>query len=279
MGITQPIIKCRSGANTTNTIVEVQINTNYDVSNEIWYKTDEDFKLNEWQNTLDINTDDGSISGAGRQATDITSFSENAEITFKEDYASSLLRRLHEETLQGDQHFMDLLQGGINIRFTTMLGLGQWTRKTYNCCSISDFNKPFEQLSNADSEVTFKLVLNYEPQCDNVGVGVDLPNSIKQVSVTETINIVDADISVTLDNVIDEDNLIVQTNPVGNEWNVTIYDSNGQIVNSLNGASNMPFAFTGLITGTYTAVVSYCYLVDNSNNYYSSVASKIFMVG
>lgn len=257
------------------TKLEYQFNKQTDVDKSIWYIDNEDFKANEWQKTTTVNTDDGTLSGGMRQSATLTSYVQTVENTIKEEYASTFLKRLHAESSVSDAHFRDLLSHGLNVRITTTFGDGSFVRETHTCCTITDFNEPFKQLSNADSEVTLNTQLNFEPTIVNVGVGLTLPVNIQPVSLTMSATATGTDVNVTLTNITDPSDLIEPTNPTGSEWKVALFNAiTGELVGELENAGTDPFAFADVPAGEYMAIAYYSYAKEGSTVFYNAAKAQ-----
>lgn len=267
----EPFLNCASASGAV-TKLEYQFNKQSDIDNNIWYKDEDDFKASEWQKTTSISTSDGTLSGASRQATTVDSFTQAIENTIKEEYASAFLKRLFVESSAGDKHFRDLLDHGLNARITTLFGDGTFIRETNKCMTITDYNEPFKQLSNGDSEVTLNTQLNWEPTVENVGVGFNMPNGIEDVSVTIAATVAESDVTVNLSNIQDPSSLIVPTEPAGKEWKVALFnETTGELVGELTNDGTEAYAFTAVPSGKYIAAAYYSIMVDGTTVYYNAV--------
>lgn len=266
----EPFLNCATASGAV-TKLEYQFNKQSDIDKNIWYKDEDDFKASEWQKTTSVSTTDGSLSGASRQATTVESFTQAIENTVKEEYASAFLKRLFVESSAGDKHFRDLLNHGLNARITTTFGDGTFIRETHQCMTITDYNEPFKQLSNGDSEVTLNTQLNWEPKVDNVGVGYEMPNGVTDVSLTMTPIVSESDITINLSDIQDPSTLIVPTVPEGKEWKVALFnETTGELVGELTNDGTLAFVFTAVPEGKYIAAAYYSIMVDGATVYYNA---------
>lgn len=270
---------CMTGAS-AKTELEYQFNKDTDIEKNIWYSANVDFKATDWQKTTEVSTEDGTISGASRESLTVASFNQNIENTITEDSASAFLQRLHLEASAGDAHFRDLLSYGLNIRITTHFGDGSFVRETYMCTTITDIQEPFKQLMNSESEVTLNSRLNFEPDIENVGVGIEYPADVFPISVSTDVTGGGEDpvvVTVNTDRKTDISGLLDTNVDQSEQFKIVGYLVNEGYTGSTEGTAGgneydaetreLTATFTGV--GTLYVVVFYAYAQDANKIYYT----------
>lgn len=278
MQLTEKFLECAGGQTSARTTLEYQFNKKTDIERNRWYKDNDDYKTTDWQKTTSVNTEDGTLSGASRESLTVSGFNQNIENTISEDSASSFLRRLHLEAAAGDYHFRDLLSRGLNIRIRTTFGDGSFIQETHMCTTITDFNEPFKQLMNSESEITLNSRLNNEPEIINAGVGIEYPSTVTPLSVNTTVTGGDTEpikIVVNAGEVVDPHYLLDSQVPLESQFNIAIFTEDGYQYDRPVTYDEGEQTFTAEVlegNGKFIIVVYYAYASEGNTVFYTATS-------
>lgn len=258
---------CRVGAAVQN-ILEFQINRDYDYDNNIWYLIDVDYQASDWKITNDISNDDDQKGGSPRMGAKNESFTEKLECTIKDAVDSTYLQEVFHVLTSGDQIKQEFIDHGINVRHTRYLDNGKKVQRTWECCIFTDLDEVLSQLESGDAENAHNLIFNNEPTIIKVGFTGALPKSITDVTADVLAEYATPNLTVTVSNIVDADNLIIAT-PIENRIMVAVYDEKtGVLEKQLVSDGVSPFIFADLELGDKVIATSYFYLVENDVNYF-----------
>lgn len=250
-------------------VIEFQFNRQYDIDNDIWYKMNNDFFAEEWQQTLDYDTEDLIYSGDPRKKQETTAFTETFEITLKENYNQAFYREL-SAVMDTDQGLIDFSNGGLNIRITIYFDNTTWKRVTYMCCSPNPSQRVYHQNEGTDATFDMPTLINFEsPLIELNGFNVPLPAEIDDVKFTYTLDRVINNVTLSISAIEDNNNLILDK---PNNIRVIIYDNTG-VVNyvAYGNSADVPISVTHELVGDMTVEISYLYLINSYGNLYRTV--------
>jgi len=267
-----PFMNCRDGANQTGSELYLRLHREYEVGRDIWHRHKQDFDGESWTRTVTINAEDGQRSGAGRTRQDVQSFGETLDVTLNNDYNASFNQALYDVTLHGDKYFMDFLRDGIDVKIIQRFPNGAHIEKIYLCNSIAGAGALYDQIDNAEAASEFSISLNSEPTVRNFGFSPALPKGLKEVKADIKVTNANLNVSVTIDNIIDRDKLIVK-----DTWVMTIIDDTNGAVLTSTSTKMAPHKMSYLLPskGTYTVAVGYLYYQsDDLTDYGKFIENK-----
>jgi len=267
-----PFINCRGGANQAGVDLFLRLHREWEVGKDIWYKMTKDFNGDAWTLATNVDTEDGTRSGAGRKKTNVTGFDQTLDFTINNDFKAPFNQTLYDVTLHGDEYFFDFLRDGIDVKIVTRFPDGSHTEKVYECNSVVNAGALYDQLDNADTTSDFQLALNNEPTVKLFGFSPKLPRELTEVTANVSVTVTDLQIDVKIDNVVDADSLVVD-----DTWVASVIDNlTGDVVQT--GTSNVApheFSFNVQSLGDYTVAVGYVYYKkDQTTEYARNISIK-----
>lgn len=263
-------LNCKSGGGVgVGRILEFQFNKKTDVTTQMWYKIDDDFKTSDWNSTYETNVEDGNIEGGPRTTDNVTSFKQTLSLTATDDNSATFLQRFRAETLVSDKHILDLLDHGLNARITQIFSDGSIIRETYNCITTTNPGNLLRQLKQSDSESDMEFTLGKFPEVENIGFTGPLPNSIEDVSALVDIKPQGSTATVTLSNILDPNKLIYEVQDKSKTWAVFAYNPETyEVVGSAYGDGEEPIEIKDLPVGKVILTIQYAsYQQGNTTDY------------
>lgn len=270
---------CLGAVKRGSRILEFQFNRQYDTDNDIWYKINNDFLINEWTETFEYNVITNVYEGDPRQKDAVEDFKELITFVFKDSYNHAFYNEL-SNSMDLDNDILALGQGGLNLRVTTYFDdIGEsYKRYTFLCCSAQPSARPWFITASNESAMELILTLNNEPYLiESLNVTPTLPATINDVAVTTTaVSVLTGTIDYTLDTITDVDGLLLGTT---DNIRITVIDkATGITVDELlTDSASVPLAHTFLaLTPTSEYLINTAYLYENTagGKFYRSIDSK-----
>lgn len=263
-------LKCKTGGGQgVGRVLEFQFNKETDVRTQMWYKIQDDFKTSDWNSTYETEVEDGNIEGGPRTTDDVISFKQTLAGTLTDDNSATFLQRFRAETLVSDDHILALLDHGINVRMTHIFSDGSIIRETYECVTTTNPGNLLRQLKQSDSETDMEFTLGKFPIIENIGFSGPLPNSIEDVSALVDVKAPDSTVTVTLDNILDPNELIYEITDKSKTWAVFAYNAETyEVVGSAYGNGEEPIEIADLPSGKVIITIQYAsYQKGNITDY------------
>lgn len=258
-----PILACGGSSEELCNFWEIQVNNEHMVTNNIWYKEDDDFTTTERGGKFEGSTEDVVQPGNPRERIDVTSFKETETLTIAESINQAFNQILFEVQMQDDNYILDFMKRGLNIKHTVCFPTGM-VIKEWNCVAVSNMDAILRKKNGTENETALDLQFNNAPIVKRVGFVSDiLPKGISEVTLDASYTDED-DLVITVTNIVDIDTLVVPTTD-SSTYQCMLYDKDTkEVINTQYSDTPVEFTFMGVTPGDYIGSIAYHYFMDSN---------------
>lgn len=256
--------------------VYFQFNRTYDVTNDIWYKINNDFIIDSWESAFDYESTDQVNAGDPRTKESVESFKESLTFTMKESYNLSFYRELYD-IMNTDEGIIKFVNGGLNIKIIIQFGEGQSVTTIYNCCTAKPSGRLFHQSESAEASIDLEVNINFEAVAV-IYENFVIPNPLGNPDVTAdiTANFTTNILTVTIANLTNSN--LIKTSP--SALRLTVQNADTGVILATKTVDKTATTITATLTPPANIIynISYLFLEDTNNMYYKTIGGATMTI-